>query len=952
MNRGNQNTMERTAELSEAQQLSALYSVATLVNQSLDIEFVLRNVMRKIQEIFAFDAARIYLLDRDGKELCLLAHQGFRKGIISNNSYKSGEGIIGKVFETGKPLLFEDIQNDLEFNRLSSKKTLLREGFRGSFFIPIKVKDTNVGVMNFVSKTPHRFSSSESQLVESIAYHLGAAVHNARLYEQIKDQAVELEKTNKDLQRREDIQKLLKELSQDITSLDIDRLLNKLTAKACETLKADVVDVRVLEGEEWQVKGSFGISPGDLSTPHTMGLRGRMGWIVKNRRPLSVPDLTRDDGIPSGENSKKSGIRGYLGVPLLSREGVAIGVLRALTYQPRDFSQDEIDLLQQLGHGAAIAIENARLFEEVREKSHDLEATNLRLNRLLKEQSSLREIFAQVSLSDLDQLLHQLTEQALTLLRLDQIQVRLISEDGSLRTVALAGERVERYQDRLLKSKGKGRSRWVIENCKPLAIKDISQDKVFGPGNQLRRMGVKGYLLVPLISRGQKSIGVLGALSFTEREFTQEEIALAQQFASGVAIAIENASLYEQTKKQAVELERDIAERKRGEEALAEMALFAQLNPAPVLRLDHKGTVLLGNKAARKLFGDQDLSGKSWSSLCPGLESDCFQKLLCGQDNLQQEAHFGEKAFLFTYLGSVERGQIHVYGADITKVKQAEEELKALNESLEQRVAERTVELSNSNRALESEITERKRAQEEIGLKNRDLETLLYVTSHDLREPLRAIESFSRMVNDRYVKEIDEKGRDFLMRVVRGAGRMTQLLDDILVLSRAQRTELQTEEIEGETIVREALEPLDRKINETGAKVQVARDLPHLRVDRMWGTQAVYNLVANALKFTRKGEVPELEIGPYQPNGEDPKVDGIVVRDRGPGLAPEHSERIFQLFQRGVGREIEGTGAGLAIVRQIAERHGGRAWTQRRQGGGSEFIITFARSETSEGDKA
>ncbi|MEE9143238.1 MAG: ATP-binding protein, partial [Candidatus Binatia bacterium] len=113
-----------------------------------------------------------------------------------------------------------------------------------------------------------------------------------------------------------------------------------------------------------------------------------------------------------------------------------------------------------------------------------------------------------------------------------------------------------------------------------------------------------------------------------------------------------------------------------------------------------------------------------------------------------------------------------------------------------------------------------------------------------------------------------------------------------------------------------------------------------------------YNLVANALKFTRKGEVPELEIGPYQPNGEDPKVDGIVVRDRGPGLAPEHSERIFQLFQRGVGREIEGTGAGLAIVRQIAERHGGRAWTQPRQGGGSEFIITFARSETSEGDKA
>jgi len=74
------------------------------------------------------------------------------------------------------------------------------------------------------------------------------------------------------------------------------------------------------------------------------------------------------------------------------------------------------------------------------------------------------------------------------------------------------------------------------------------------------------------------------------------------------------------------------------------------------------------------------------------------------------------------------------------------------------------------------------------------------------------------------------------------------------------------------------------------------------------------------------------------------------VRDRGPGIAPEHEERIFQLFQRAVGREIEGTGAGLAIVRQIAERHGGSAWVEAREGGGSEFIITFADGKDLEGD--
>ena len=75
---------------------------------------------------------------------------------------------------------------------------------------------------------------------------------------------------------------------------------------------------------------------------------------------------------------------------------------------------------------------------------------------------------------------------------------------------------------------------------------------------------------------------------------------------------------------------------------------------------------------------------------------------------------------------------------------------------------------------------------------------------------------------------------------------------------------------------------------------------------------------------------------------------GLIVCDRGPGVAPEHADRIFQLFQRAVGREVEGTGAGLAIVRQVAERHGGRAWVQPREGGGSEFVLTFGLSQTSD----
>ena len=152
------------------------------------------------------------------------------------------------------------------------------------------------------------------------------------------------------------------------------------------------------------------------------------------------------------------------------------------------------------------------------------------------------------------------------------------------------------------------------------------------------------------------------------------------------------------------------------------------------------------------------------------------------------------------------------------------------------------------------------------------------------------------------------------------------------------------EEVSSEDIVRDVLGRLETRIQETGAKVRVQEGLPRLQVDRTWATQAIYNLVVNALKFTRHSQPPEVEIAPYVEAGGS-KAIGIVVCDRGPGVPPEQRERIFQLFQRAVGREVAGTGAGLAIVKQVAQRHGGDAWVEPRAGGGSVFVITFAKME-------
>lgn len=242
----------------------------------------------------------------------------------------------------------------------------------------------------------------------------------------------------------------------------------------------------------------------------------------------------------------------------------------------------------------------------------------------------------------------------------------------------------------------------------------------------------------------------------------------------------------------------------------------------------------------------------------------------------------------------------------------------------------------------------RKVAENELHLKNRDLSSLLYVISHDLKEPVRAIQSFSMLIADRYAAGLDEKARGFLTRVIDASRRMQQLLDDVLMLSRAQRTVEPTGLVDLQQLAQDVIAQTQARIDETQALVRIMGPLPVIRGDKRWLNQALLNLVVNALKFTPPGQAPDIEIAAFLPPESSKATSGLIVKDRGPGVEEAHRERIFELFQRAVSRNVEGTGAGLAIVRQVAERHGGTAYVQPREGGGSEFVMTVgtARPET------
>ncbi len=271
-----------------------------------------------------------------------------------------------------------------------------------------------------------------------------------------------------------------------------------------------------------------------------------------------------------------------------------------------------------------------------------------------------------------------------------------------------------------------------------------------------------------------------------------------------------------------------------------------------------------------------------------------------------------------------------VFLRDITERELAEKELAEHRNLIEQ-----------ANADLQLEVQERRRAELESEMRNRDLKTLLYVISHDLREPVRAVRNFGNLIHDRHRDNLDEKGQDFLARIIGGAERLDRQLEDVLMLSRAQRLIDPHEQVALNDVVADVLKQLELKIQETRAQISVDQELPTVFADRSWTVQAVLNLVSNALKFTNPNAAPEIAITGFEKNGAEIPQRGIVVADRGPGIASKHAERIFDLFQRGVGREIEGTGAGLSIVRRIAERHGGQAWCQPRKGGGTEFWLGF-----------
>ncbi|HEY7560074.1 MAG TPA: GAF domain-containing protein [Candidatus Binatia bacterium] len=351
-----------------ASEVAALHALTLAANQSLDLDLILQEAIKKITEIFNFAAIRVFLFDRNMENLEIRgAYEARPEYWAKVSSFRRGQGIVGKVVESGESFIVEDIFTDPRYAELSHTQSARKAGTRFTAFLPIKTKVKIWGVMVCVDEQPRTLKANEVRLIESMTNQIGIAVENSSLYRQAAAKA-------------EELSSLYSIAGVASESLDINVVLQTTMQKVLDTFGFDAARIYLCQGEpqELHLAAAQGFPAGIQVVRKYRPGETRIGRAFESGEPTFVEDMETDPDYRQTAPNRlmfKAGFRSSFIVPLRIR-GAGLGVVNFLKRQPYRFSESDRQLIHSIAYHLGIAVGNANLYSKLKEKTLELETAN------------------------------------------------------------------------------------------------------------------------------------------------------------------------------------------------------------------------------------------------------------------------------------------------------------------------------------------------------------------------------------------------------------------------------------------------------------------------------------------------------------------------------------------------------------------------------------------------